>query len=220
MTRAEIATFVAQSLGIDDNITRDQAAKFCAARWKMIWDLRLWKQSLVTHTQTVPANSQEITLTDTTLDRMVNARWGTDQQVEGVAADLAFRTDPAAWSEAGTFMGYVERPKDSEKRIVLRLLRAPTEQKDLLCLCKRKCPELTLDASEPTLNGVDQALIAYTFGDMLRFNRQFAKADSLFAEGKAHVDQMIQIDEQQAAGSQRLVPDDGGNHYAGWIPWR
>ena len=218
MTRSEIATFVAQSLGIDDNITRDQAAKFCAMRWKMIWDLRLWTQCLVTHTQSVPAASQEITLTDTTLDRMVNARWGSDQQVEGIAADLAFRTDPAAWSETGAFQGYVERPKDSEGRIVLRLLRAPTQTKDLLCLCKRKCPELTTDSSNPTLNGVDQALIAYTFGDMLRFNRQFAKANELYAEGKAHVDQMIQIDEQQAARSQRLTPD--GNDFPGMVPWR
>lgn len=218
MTRSEIATFVAQSLGIDDNITRDQAAKFCAMRWKMIYDLRLWTHSLVTHSQTVPAASQEITLTDTTLDRMVNARWGTDQQVEGVAADLAFRTDPAAWSETGAFQGYVERPKDSEGRIVLRLLRAPAQEKDLLCLCKRKCPELTTDASTPIFNGVDQALIAYTFGDMLRYNRQFAKANELYAEGKAHVDQMIQIDTQQAARSQRLTPD--GTDYPGMVPWR
>ena len=218
MTRLEYATFVAQALGIDDNITRDQAAKFAAFRWKMIWDLRLWKQSQVTHTQTVPAASQEITLTDTTLDRMIAARWGTDQQVEGVAADLAFRTDPAAWSETGTFQGYVERPKDSQGRIVLRLLRAPSQEKDLLCLCKRKCPELTGDSSTAQLNGVDQAIISYTFGDMLRFNRQFAKANELYAEGKAHIDQMIQIDEQQAAGSQRLTPD--GTDYPGRLPWR
>lgn len=218
MTLLDYATFVARSVGIDDNITRDQAKRFAQLRWKMIWDLRLWSQSLVTHTQAIPADTQEVTLTETTLDRMVNARWGTNQQVEGLAADIAFRVDPGAWTESGTFQGYVERPKDSSGRIVLRLLRAPTEAKDLLCLCKRKCPELLLDTDEPQLNGVDQALLAYTHGDVLRWLRQFSKAQMLFEEGRAHIDQMIQIDEQQAAKSQRLVPD--GFDSPGSVPWR
>lgn len=218
MTRLEIVTFCAQTVGINDNLTRDQATEFVKLRWKMIWDLRLWKQALVTHTQAVPAESDEITLTDTTLDRMVNARWGADQQLEGIAADLAFRTDPAAWDTVGPFQAYVERPKDSEGRIVLRLLRKPDQAKDLLCLCKRKCPELTADGTSPQLNGIDQALIAYTTGDLLRWLRQYSKAQVLHQEGRAHIDQMVQIEEQQAAGSQRLTPD--GDSYPGALPWR
>jgi hypothetical protein len=218
MTRLEIATFCAASVGLQDNITRDQAAEFLQLRWKMVWDLRLWKQSLVTYSQTIPAATQETALTDATIDQIVSARWGDDRQLEGVAPDLAWRTDPGAWSETGALVAYTQRPKDSAGRIVLRFLRAPSEQKDLLVLAKRKCPELLLDADAPTIAGADQCLIAYTTGDLLRWLRQFGKAQILHEEGKAHLDQMIQIDEQQTAGAQRLTPD--GVDYPGAVPWR
>jgi len=218
MTRLEIATFCAASVGLQDNITRDQAAEFVALRWKMVWDLRMWKQALVTHSQTIAAGTQEATLTDTTLDQIIAARWGDSRQLEGVAPDVAWRTDPGAWSETGALVAYTQRPKDSSGRIVLRFLRAPDVQQDLLVLAKRKCPELTLDTDAPTISGADQCLIAYTTGDLLRWLRQFSKAQLLFEEAKAHLDQMIQIDDHQSAGAQRLTPD--GTDYPGAVPWR
>jgi hypothetical protein len=218
MTRLEIATFCAASVGLQDNITRDQAAQFLALRWKMVWDLRLWKQAQVTHAQTVAAGTQEATLSDTTLDQIIAARWGDSRQLEGIAPDVAWRTDPAAWSETGTLVAYTLRPKDAAGRIVMRFLRAPDTEQELLVLAKRRCPELALDTDAPLISGADQCLIAYTTGDLLRWLRQFSKAQTLFEEGKGHLDQMIQIDEQQSAASQRLVPD--GTDFPGTVPWR
>lgn len=219
MTLLELADFCAQSVGIPDNVTRDQAKTFIRHRWKMLWNSRLWKQALVTHTQSVTAGTQEVTLTGPTLERMVNARWGESQSIEGVAPDLAFRTDPRAWDQAGTVLAYTERPKAADGLLVIRFLYAPSETKDLLCLCKQKCPELSTDASEPLLSGADLALAAYGQGDLYRWLRQFSKARELFEEGAAHVAQMISADSEQSATSQRLVPGGSSLECPGALPW-
>jgi len=218
MTLAEYASFCAKKVGIDDNLTREEAKAYARLRWKMIWDLRTWRGSLVTHSQAVPAATSEVTLTDTTLGKMVNARWGETESLEGVAADLPFRTDPAAWNTVGKSVAYIERPKDSLGRIVLRLVPAPEVGKDLLCLCKRKCPELTTDLSEPQLEGVDQAMQAYVLGDLCQWLRQYSKADKHYMEAGGHVQTMIDNDTHQSAASQRLTPE--GNDYPGELPWR
>lgn len=219
MTFYDLGDFCAKAVGIEDNLTRDKAKEFIGLRWKMIWDSRPWKQALVTHTQTVTAGTQEVTLTDPNLDRMVNARWGGSQALDGVAPDLAFRTDPRAWDSTGQILGYTERPKAVDGLLVIRLLRAPVETQDLLCLCKRKCPALVNNSDVPLLSGVDQALLAYGQGDLYRWLRQFTKADQLFQEAAQHVATMISIDSDQSANSQRLVPESGGNPHPGCLPW-
>ncbi|MBS0229461.1 MAG: hypothetical protein JSS23_12320 [Proteobacteria bacterium] len=219
MTLYELADFCSQAVGIADNITRDQAKTFIRHRWRMLWGSRTWKQALVTHTQSVPAGTHEVTLTDPILDRMINARWGESQALEGVAPDLAFRTDPRAWDQQGQIVGYTEWQKAADGLLVIRLMYAPIETKDLLCLCKRKCPELLTDSSVPQLTAVDQALMAYGQGDLYRWLRQFSKANQLFEEGAAHVAQMISIDTDQSATSQRLVPGGSADAYPGAAPW-
>lgn len=217
MTFNEIAAFVVKKCGVDSLAARTNALSYALFRFDMIWGGRTWRMSQRVHSQVVPADVQVVTLTDPSLEKMINARWGSDLPLRGLAADLVFRADPAAWTGKGQTVGYVEIPKVDDK-ITLRLIKAPSKAEELLCLCKRKCPVLT-GADVPPLEGATQAVVAYTMGDFVQGDlRQYSKAQIHFSEAAAHVQTMIENDTNQAAVAQQLTPEMGDS--AGEIPWR
>jgi hypothetical protein len=74
---------------------------------------------------------------------------------------------------------------------------------------KNQCPALANDSDVPTLPACDNALLAYTLGDMLQDLRQYTKANAMFAEAQAHVQTMTNAALNQKSNPQVLLPDDG-----------
>ncbi len=89
----------------------------------------------------------------------------------------------------------------------LRLFPAPAEANvTIRCLVKKRYVPIVGDYEEPRLRQAENVLLAFAMGDMCRRQRQFAKADNCFAEGKALLATLANIEFHQQANRQRLVP--------------
>lgn len=219
MTLAELATYAAKIVRMPDDVTVAQAKEFLRLRWRMIWDATVWTQTVITHSQAVPAATQELTIDEPLVDRVLAIRWNSETDLPGVSWDTAYRGDPASWDAPGSPLSYIERPKAADGSAVIRFQRCPTQAGAVLILAKRACPQLALDTDTPTLSGADQALVAYAVGDLLDHMGQTGRAQARWQEGVAHQQKMIEIDTQQPQAVRRLIPtsDYSDGIAGGWL---
>lgn len=206
MTLLEIAQFAARTVRMPDDVTLTTAKAFAAARWKMVWDSRVWAQSVLPTAEPVAAATQELTLTEPLADRVLAVRWNAETDLPGVSWDTAYRGDPAGWDAPGTPLGYIERPKTAGGLAVIRFVRAPQQAGTVLVLTKRHCPALVADGDSPTISGADQALIAYTTGDLLSHMGQTGRAQVYWQEGMGHQQALVAAELEQSQTVRRLIP--------------
>ena len=70
---------------------------------------------------------------------------------------------------------------------------------------------ITEDASF-SIRGIDNALLAFTEGDLLEYSRQYAKAQVKFQEAAAHVSVMKDMERNQQQQISRIIPEWDGQY--------
>jgi len=206
MTLGEIKDYCAAKLGIDDNVTKDQAALFARKRWAMIWNNQLWRQTRHVDTVSVAEGVQEVTL-PAEFEFVLAARWGADRLLFASLDLAALSRDPGGWSLPGDVMGFSPMPRTTDGRARIRLHRAPNKAGTLLVIGKRTCIDLLNDTDRPLLTGVDECLCAFVMGDLYQWLRQFTKANAFFQEANALLAKMVDIETAQTTESRQIVPE-------------
>lgn len=218
MTLLEIAAFCADTLGMPDATTVAQAKKFAQARWKMIWDFADWKQAHYEVINDVPANTEEVEMPiDVELVKAV--RLGTDRELLPSSQITQIGIDPAGIGQAGQTYAFSPVARTDAGAVCIRLHRPLQQAANMLFLTKRKCVELTTDESRPLIPGADQCLVAFTLGDLYRWQRQHSKAAELFQEAQAHLQGMVRLETIQTAQSVRFVPFSEPGGYSSDVDW-
>jgi hypothetical protein len=91
----------------------------------------------------------------------------------------------------------------------VRLFDTPSQAFVLKVVGKVKCDTLDFDNQEPTLRGCENVLIAFAQGDMLERERQYDKAQAMFAEAAMLLEQLKRIEVVQQAHNVRIIPQYG-----------
>jgi len=204
-TKGQMVDYVTDKFGITTDAMKTRARGFYDVRYAMIWDRFYWKQTKVSETQSVAANQQDVTFS-ALIDRVVAIRWN-NRRLLPVNQEQVFQLDPEAFDSAGEVVGFSELPKDNNGFAQIRMYEIPQEAKEVLVLGKAP-PEQLTDGQRPRMTGIDQCLQAYILGDLWQSIRQFTKADKLYSEAEAFIDKMIEIEQEQAAYDNRIIPYD------------
>ena len=184
---------------------------------------------LVTLNQTVTSMYNSGTGYNMFLDFPVAARFtvnGDDVGVEVPAAEWVsfFQLDPNTWnnvdsrkSTPGNFVNWTRVLGASYGQAgVPRIKLVPTPDQDgtLFILGKKQSQMRQFgedvaisNDSNFELRGVENALMAYTEGDLLEYSRQYAKAQAKFQEGAAQVSIMKDMERGQQQQISRIIPD-------------
>lgn len=205
MTKGDIKTYATAKLGIADATALAQADTFAMARWAMIWNAALWRQSRYQTTQSVAAGTQDVAL-DPLFEFVTAARWADAQELLPMQDWSAFAADPAGYGTAGSPVSFIPLPKTSAGLAQIRLTRIPETAQNLLVLGKRKVPALTTDADAPLIPGVDECLVAFVMGDLYQWLRQLGRAQVFFEEGAALLGRMVEIETAQTSEIRRIIP--------------
>ena len=96
----------------------------------------------------------------------------------------------------------------------IKLVPTPDQSGTLFILGKRQSPirqngeTATITADQAfEIRGIENALMAFTEGDLLEYSRQYGKAQAKFAEGAAHVGTMKDMERGQQQQISRIIPD-------------
>lgn len=220
MTLSDLATFVTGKLGKTDTDSLAKAKEFLARRYELIWNSQLWRETLSTSTQSVPADTQDVTLNDSSIDQIVAVRWS-DTMLGPVAHEQVFAIDPTLFDDSGTPLAFVTLPKTAAGVCQLRLVQKPNQTKTLTVLGKVKLRvidsansyqtrNLTSDTDKPAISNIDNALISFCEGDMLTRDRQYSKAQMMYADGVAQVKIAVGVEKNQSANNLQVLAVDSG----------
>lgn len=96
----------------------------------------------------------------------------------------------------------------------IKLVPTPDQAGTLFILGKRQSPmrqygeDTTISNNQIfEIRGIENALMAFTEGDLLEYSRQYGKAQAKFAEGSAHVGTMKDLERGQQQQISRIIPD-------------
>jgi len=169
------------------------------------------------------------------MDLVVACRFTVEGETDGndlPASDWQafFQLDPNAWNNVDTRRAtptnFVNIPRAMDTAIYgqsgvprVKLVPTPDQSGTLFILGKQqsRVRQLGEDAAITedmpfTIRGIDNALIAFTEGDLLEYSRQYAKAQAKFAEGASHVSVMKDMERNQQQQISRIIPDDDGQY--------
>jgi len=168
------------------------------------------------------------------LDLVVACRFTVDGDDGGLdipASDWQafFQLDPGTWNNVDTRRAtptnFVNLPRASDTMLYgqsgvprIKLIPTPDQNGTLFILGKQqsRIRQLGEDAAITedmpfTIRGIDNALIAFTEGDLLEYSRQYAKAQAKFGEAASHVSVMKDMERNQQQQISRIIPDDDGS---------
>ena len=220
MTLADMASFICGKVGKSDSESLAKCKEFLARRYELIWSSQLWRDTLVTASQSVAADTQDVTLADSTIDQLVAVRWS-DTTLGPVAHEAVYAINPTLFDDSGTPLAFVTLPKTADGIVRLRLVQKPNQTKTLTVLGKVKLRiidstnqyqtrNLTQDGDSPALRNIDNALLSFAEGDMLARDRQYAKSQLMMQDGVAQVKVATNVEQSQAANNLQLNVVDSG----------
>lgn len=215
-----MASFVTGKIGKTDTDSVAQCKEFLARRYELIWSSQLWRDTLGSSTQTVNAGTQDVTISNTAIDQIVAVRWS-DTTLGPVQYEAVYAIDPTLFDNTGTPLGFVTLPKTASGVCQIRLVQTPSQTKALSVLGKIKLRiidgssqfqtrNLTNDTDSPALQGIDNALLAFAEGDMLTRDRQYSKAQMMYADGVAQVRIAVGVEKNQSANNLQVLAVDSG----------
>jgi hypothetical protein len=186
-------------------------------------------QELVTISDYVTATYTSGTGYNMFLDFPVASRFTITGETDGIEVPSSewvsfFQLDPNTWnnvdsrkSTPGNFVNWarvlgVSYGEAGVPRI--KLVPTPNTDGTLFILGKkqsqmRQFGEATTISNDTNfeLRGVENALMAYTEGDLLEYSRQYGKAQAKFQEGAAQVSIMKDMERGQQQQISRIIPD-------------
>lgn len=205
MTKAEIADFVCKKLGITEQSTITLAGEFAKARWRMIWNAALWRESRLSATVAVTAGDPIVVLPET-FELVTAVRAGTDQMLTAIDDVTALASSPGQFDGPGPVLAFTPINRDNVGRARIQLRQAPAAGMTLLVLGKRKCLDLILGVDTPTIPGADECLCAFVLYDLAQWLRQYEPAEIYKQEANALLQQMKDIETNQATEIRRFIP--------------
>lgn len=220
MTLQDMSSFVTGKIGRTDSDSVTKCREFLARRYELVWNSQLWRETLVTATQSVPADTQDVTLTDSSVDQIVAVRWS-DTTLGPVAHEQVFAIDPTLFDNSGTPLAFITLPKTPDGAVRIRLVQKPRETKTLTVLGKVKLRiidennqyqtrNLTQILDKPAISNLDNALLCFAEADMLTRERQYSKAQMMQAEAVAQVKVAVGVEKNQSANNLQVLAVDSG----------
>jgi hypothetical protein len=159
-----------------------------------------WKMRFLHRNGDIRETSGNLTLTDAIVGPVeAILRFS---KPEGTAAVLLQNTDTAA-----SILSVAATVTELPLRCRIQLLPMPTAALNLKTLVKWKCPPLEDDTAEAQISGIDNCLVTFALGDMLRRARQYGKAEVVFQEAMGLLAQLKQLGVWQEACVQRITPE-------------
>ena len=154
------------------------------------------------------------------LFRSVAVRWS-DTTLGPVAHEQVFAIDPTLFDDSGTPLAFITLPKTPAGVVQLRLVQKPNQTKTLTVLGKVKLRvidqnsqyqtrNLTNNFDSPALSNIDNALLSFAEGDMLTRDRQYAKAQMMYADGVAQTKIAVGVEKNQSANNLQVLAVDSG----------
>lgn len=205
MTLQEIASFVCNKIGKLDATSLTICKEFIKSRYRLIWEGFTWNDSKIIVTQSLPSGTSELTI-NSQVEFVIDISWK-GLLLENISAEAVMRWNPALLdpNQSGGPLQFITLPK-SGGACVVRFITKPTVTDDILIVGKRVYTPLVNDDDEPLLRGIDNALIAYAYSDMLERERRPGTAQIALQEAVGMIAQMVEIETQQQTKIQRLVP--------------
>ena len=186
-------------------------------------------QEIVVLSDYVTASYASGTGYNTFLDFPVATRFTIDGDTDGIEVPAAewvsfFQLDPNTWnnvdsrkSTPGNFVNWARLIGGAYGQAgVSRIKLVPTPNANgTLFILGKKQSQMRQFGEEQTiindtnfeLRGVENALMAYTEGDLLEYSRQYGKAQAKFQEGAAQVSIMKDMERGQQQQISRIIPD-------------
>lgn len=215
MTRTELVTFICSKVGQLDDTSLDLCAGFVRARYRMIWDAELWRDSQKVTSATGLANTATVTFPND-VERIVSIRCNAANFLDPVDSTYLVEADPGIFERAGAPLYFEDYTDSADSLHKLRLFPKPSVDMPLLIVGKRLFPDMTDGMASSILRNSDNAIIAFAMGDMLERQRQVGKAQVKFDEAAAHLDVLRKVEAEQS-NRLRMVKNlgTGGNTLAG-----
>jgi hypothetical protein len=211
MTRDEISSFVTNKLGVSDSTSVTRCNDFIQRRFQMIYDADLWKDTPKANIATT-VDTTGILAYPAGIDRIIRVRSHGDHALIPVTSDFLIGYDPTIFERTGDPV-YYEEYNDSTASYAKKIRVFPIPSSSispvsLLIVGKMTCPTLAGSDSPSTyVRGIDNCLCAYTQGDMLQRLRQYTKANALYQEAGALLQEMRDVENKQAEKQVVITPD-------------
>jgi len=228
MTLTDLASFITAKLSDTSDDSVSLCKDFINRRYQMIWDSGLWIESIGVASKAVAAEDETITIDSapsitfyqsssapsTKVDFPVAIKFtktGVDDGVNILNENWMtfFQIDPNAWENISTRRAnptnFINLPKDGSGNCRVKPVPVPSAAGTLFVLGKLNWVALG-DTDTPTLNGIDNALLAFAEGDMLERGRQYGKAQVKFTEAASHIGIMRDMETGQKQNIGRIIP--------------
>ena len=228
MTLTEIANFVTTVLSDTTSESVSVCKDFINRRYQFVWDTGLWTETLGVASKAVSAEDTEITIDSvpditfyqssaapsTFIDFPVAIKFTETGKDDGLnllndSWMTFFQIDPNAWENVSARRAnptnFINLPKDADGFCRIKPVPVPSAAGTLFALGKLKWVALG-DSDSPALNGIDNALIHFATGDMLKRGRQREAGDKELAEAVAHVQIMVDMEKSQKQSISRIIP--------------
>ena len=220
MTLNEMAVLITTELGVYDDTSVLLAKVFLSKNYVQIWEKYPWGDATGYGTVQLAAGVQTADY-PVGMDRIISARAsiGPTQSPPGppeepddptviltpavdswfidpVDSTFLMESEPRIYEENG-LIRYYEEIGDASHRFI-RVYPIPTRGTTLTFFGKMICPGLGLDTDASLLRNIETALIDYATADMLRRQRQYAKADLRYKSAQEHEANAWNLEQQQA----------------------
>ena len=231
MTLTELADQITTKLSDTETASVTTCKKFINNRYRMLWEGGLWTNSLGVVTKAVSAEDETLTLsgdptifyyptsatvasTAPRLEFVVATRFTETGKVDGLELIGSswitfFQLDPNIWENTSTRRAnptnFVPLPPDASGYCRIKPIPTPKNAGTLYSLGKLKFTELG-DSDSPQILGADNALLAYSEGDMLERSMQYQKAQAKYTEAAGLKQICIDLDNVQPAKVNRIIP--------------
>jgi len=235
MTLTEIANFVTTVLSDTTSDSVSVCKDFINRRYQFVWDTGLWTETLGIASKAVSAGTSSSTVDDliitidsepditfyqsvvapaTFIDFPVAIKFTETGKEDGLnllndSWMTFFQIDPNAWENVSARRAnptnFINLPKDGNGFCRIKPVPVPSAAGTLFVLGKLKWVALG-DSDSPALNGIDNALIHFATGDMLKRARQREAGDRELAEATAHVQIMVDMETSQRQSISRIIP--------------
>lgn len=227
LTLANIGSRILRNVQIpeDSSTTSIQAlsdAKQFANEWHhRIWGRRLWRESIILGSFSVPAGTQVVALSDIVVDSRFTAGSGFDDAFTEISAvregdnpllaedaTAIHAIDPAAWASTTSPTLFINRGQKG-----IYLLGKYSSATTLSFFGKAMSQDLS-DSESWALDSNGWALILGATGDFIKHNeRDDERAQLRYAEADAEVQKLIDQQEVQGANRRRIVPVNPWTNY-------
>ena len=214
MKLADYVSFICPIVGQTDAVSQGICKTFVQRRYQMIYDMRNWKDAtdLVTGLNVGLSGVMDY---PAGIDRVITVRGNGNHLIMPSDAAQVMEIDPTLFERTGDpqvwfdYVVFVEGTPPGPTSVAvhrMKFLPTPTVATPIMLQGTRDFTQLIADTDEPVLRGIDEALIAYALGDMLRRQRQYGKAQLIYQEASAALKNMVESETEASAFNARIVP--------------